>query len=71
MAETQTPADRADGSCEPNHGMRIFIIWLVLAVAADLLYLVRHRAQRASRRAARPLRASSSTSTVMAVMALR
>jgi cytochrome c oxidase subunit 2 len=35
-AETSAPATGA-GEREPNHGMRIFIIWLVLALAADLL----------------------------------
>ncbi len=32
-AETAPPAERT----EPNHGLRIFLIWLVVAVAADLL----------------------------------
>jgi cytochrome c oxidase subunit 2 len=35
-AETSAPATGADES-QPNHGARIFIIWLVIALAADLL----------------------------------
>jgi cytochrome c oxidase subunit 2 len=35
-AETSAPATGA-GEREPNHGARIFAIWLVLALAADLL----------------------------------
>ncbi len=39
MAESQAPAapGRADGRAEPNHGLRILLIWVVLALAADLL----------------------------------
>jgi cytochrome c oxidase subunit 2 len=39
MAGSQAPAapGRADGREEPNHGMRIFLIWIVLALVADLL----------------------------------
>ena len=39
MAESQAPAasGRADGREEPNHGLRIFLIWIVLALVADLL----------------------------------
>jgi cytochrome c oxidase subunit 2 len=39
MAESQAPAapGRADGRDEPNHGLRIFLIWIVLALVADLL----------------------------------
>ncbi|MGO9221683.1 MAG: cytochrome c oxidase subunit II [Streptosporangiaceae bacterium] len=39
MAESQAPAapGRADGRREPNHGLRIFLIWIVLALIADLL----------------------------------
>ncbi len=37
MAETQSPATGATER-EPNHGLRIFIIWLVLALAVDLLF---------------------------------
>jgi cytochrome c oxidase subunit 2 len=39
MAESQAPAapGTADGRSEPNHGLRIFVIWIVLALAADLL----------------------------------
>jgi cytochrome c oxidase subunit II len=33
---SQSAADRLDGSPEPKHGLRIFLIWLPLAVAADL-----------------------------------
>jgi cytochrome c oxidase subunit 2 len=36
-AETQAPATGAAGR-EPSHGLRIFLIWLVLAAAADLIY---------------------------------
>jgi cytochrome c oxidase subunit 2 len=36
MAE-QTSAPATGAGEEPNHGIRIFIIWLVLALAADLL----------------------------------
>jgi cytochrome c oxidase subunit II len=35
-AETAAPAGAA--SREPGHGLRIFVIWLILAVAADLIY---------------------------------
>ena len=35
MAESQAPA--APAKTEPNHGLRIFLIWVVLALAADLL----------------------------------
>ncbi len=39
MAESQAPAapGRAGGRQEPNHGLRIFLIWIVLALIADLL----------------------------------
>ena len=39
MAESQAPAapGRSDGRAEPNHGLRIFLIWIVLALVADLL----------------------------------
>jgi len=39
MAESQAPAapHEADGRAEPNHGLWIFLIWVVLALAADLL----------------------------------
>ncbi|MGD0928643.1 MAG: hypothetical protein ABR926_26015, partial [Streptosporangiaceae bacterium] len=39
MAESQAPAasGRADGRQEPNHALRIFLIWIVLALIADLL----------------------------------
>jgi cytochrome c oxidase subunit 2 len=39
MAESQAPAapGSAEGGAEPNHGMRIFLIWVVLALVADLL----------------------------------
>ena len=38
MAESQAPAaPGAPGKAEPNHGMRIFLIWIVLALVADLL----------------------------------
>ena len=39
MAESQAPAapGRSDGRAEPNHGLRIFLIWVVLALVADLL----------------------------------
>jgi cytochrome c oxidase subunit II len=35
MAESQAPA--APAKAEPNHALRIFVIWIVLALAADLL----------------------------------
>jgi cytochrome c oxidase subunit II len=35
MAESQAPA--ASARKEPNHGLRIFLIWIVLALVADLL----------------------------------
>ena len=35
MATPEAPA--ASAQAEPNHGMRIFLIWLPLAVVADLL----------------------------------
>jgi cytochrome c oxidase subunit 2 len=35
MAESQAPA--AAAPAEPRHGMRIFLIWVVLALAADLI----------------------------------
>jgi cytochrome c oxidase subunit II len=35
-AETAAPARAA--SREPGHGLRIFVIWLILAAAADLIY---------------------------------
>ncbi len=35
MAESQAPA--APAKAEPNHAMRIFLIWIVLALAADLI----------------------------------
>jgi len=35
MATTQTPA--AGAPAEPRHGLRIFLIWLVLSLAADLV----------------------------------
>ena len=36
MAESQT-APATPAKAEPNHGMRIFLIWIVLALVADLL----------------------------------
>ena len=36
-AETQAPAAGADER-GPNHGLRIFIIWLLISAAADLIY---------------------------------
>ena len=35
MAESQAPA--APAKAEPNHGLRIFSVWIVLALAADLV----------------------------------
>ncbi len=35
MATTETPA--AGASAEPRHGLRIFLIWIVLSLAADLV----------------------------------
>ncbi len=37
MAASTAPQPHAGGSGEPNHGLRIFLVWLPLAVAADLL----------------------------------
>ena len=38
MAESQAPAaPGAPEKAEPNHAMRIFLIWIVLALVADLL----------------------------------
>ena len=37
MAASTADAPQASGSGGPNHGLRIFLIWLPLAVAADLL----------------------------------
>jgi cytochrome c oxidase subunit 2 len=39
MAESQAPAAAtgSDGRAEPNHGLRIFLIWIVLSIIADLL----------------------------------
>jgi cytochrome c oxidase subunit II len=38
MATTTEPASTAEaGQREPNHGLRIFLIWLVIALAADLV----------------------------------
>src|SRR6266702_5516638 len=36
MATTETPA-AADAPAEPRHGLRMFLIWIVLALAADLV----------------------------------
>jgi len=36
MATTETPAP-AEASREPRHGLRLFLIWIVLALVADLL----------------------------------
>jgi len=36
-AETEVPATGPAGR-EPNHGLRIFLIWLVVSLAADLIY---------------------------------
>jgi cytochrome c oxidase subunit II len=36
-AESSAPAQQAGAPGEPNHGIRIFIPWLVLSVAADLV----------------------------------
>ncbi len=38
MAESQAPAaPGGQRQAEPNHGLRIFLIWIVLALVADLL----------------------------------
>ena len=37
MAAAQEAAVPAPGRAEPSHGLRIFLIWLPLALAADLL----------------------------------
>ena len=41
MAATTADDVRPAGPAGPNHGLRIFLIWLPLSLAADLLiYLV-------------------------------
>jgi len=35
MATTETPA--AGAPAEPRHGLRMFLIWIVLSLAADLV----------------------------------
>jgi cytochrome c oxidase subunit 2 len=37
MAASTAPESHVGGSTEPNHGLRIFLIWLPIALAADLL----------------------------------
>jgi cytochrome c oxidase subunit II len=37
MATTEAPAQAEAGRREPNHGLRIFLIWLPIALAADLI----------------------------------
>jgi cytochrome c oxidase subunit II len=37
MAATEAPTRAEAGRREPNHGLRIFLIWLPLALAADLI----------------------------------
>jgi cytochrome c oxidase subunit II len=37
MAASQVPAAADNERAEPNHGLRIFLIWIVLALVADLL----------------------------------
>jgi cytochrome c oxidase subunit II len=37
MAASQVPAATDNERAEPNHGLRIFLIWIVLALIADLL----------------------------------
>jgi cytochrome c oxidase subunit II len=37
MSETETPAQAPGRSAEPNHGLRLFVIWIILALAADLV----------------------------------
>jgi cytochrome c oxidase subunit II len=37
MATTEAPARAEAGRREPNHGLRIFLIWLPIALAADLI----------------------------------
>ena len=39
-AESPAPAQSAGPSGEPNHGIRIFITWLILSVVADVLIWV-------------------------------
>ena len=36
-AAQQAAGTGAAGAAEPNHGLRIFLIWLPLALAADLV----------------------------------
>ena len=37
MSATEAPAQAAAGPREPNHALRMFVIWLILALAADLI----------------------------------
>ena len=37
MATTEAPAPAEAERREPNHGLRIFLIWLPVALAADLI----------------------------------
>jgi cytochrome c oxidase subunit II len=37
MAAAEEPAAQAAGRPEPNHGLRLFIIWFILSLAADLV----------------------------------
>ena len=39
-AESPAPAQHAGPSSGPNHGIRIFIPWLILSVVADVLIWV-------------------------------
>ena len=39
-AESSAPAQQAGPSGDPNHGIRIFIPWLILSVVADVLIWV-------------------------------
>ena len=46
MAESEAPA--APAKAEPNHWLRILLIWIVLALVADLLDLDRPEAAHAT-----------------------
>ena len=55
MAATETTAPAEAGPREPNHGLRIFLIWLPLALAADLIiWFVWGRTCRRARSRPRP-----------------
>ncbi len=63
MSATTAGDIQAPGAAEPNHGLRIFIIWLPIAVVADiLLYFVYGPHMPPGRMSDTAAKASSSTS---------